>query len=280
VQPDNYIQTPEDYLGCDRYTYCRGNPLKYTDPSGELALIENEVDAWKLWHKANEIMKYMRAAMDQADNEHNLLSNHIDNLAALAEEALSQPSFRGSGKYSNEGTNDENDSDNAEGNVDAGANGGNTTTNDNAGLNVDGVEDENEPYEQLPLPTDKNGNYVVLDNATVANTSNAHTDSNDPVVTYYKPEKGEASFGHRVNPGFYITGAVDGISTGFRENEVFKVPDGTNVVVWNGGYVTFRPNAWLTLAEIRTGFGYKFGWLNSSQLPGNWDTLFKTHWNY
>ena len=38
MQPDNYIQTPEDFLGYDRYTYCRGNPFKWTDPSGEVLL--------------------------------------------------------------------------------------------------------------------------------------------------------------------------------------------------------------------------------------------------
>ncbi len=31
----DYIQTLEDYLGYDRYTYCRGNPFKWVDPSGE-----------------------------------------------------------------------------------------------------------------------------------------------------------------------------------------------------------------------------------------------------
>ncbi len=35
VQPDNYIQAPEDYISYDRYTYVRGNPFRYTDPSGE-----------------------------------------------------------------------------------------------------------------------------------------------------------------------------------------------------------------------------------------------------
>jgi len=35
MQPDNNIQTPEDFIGYDRYAYCRNNPLKYTDPSGE-----------------------------------------------------------------------------------------------------------------------------------------------------------------------------------------------------------------------------------------------------
>ncbi|MEI6091543.1 MAG: RHS repeat-associated core domain-containing protein [bacterium] len=35
MQADNYIQTPEDYIGYNRYSYCRHNPFKYTDPSGE-----------------------------------------------------------------------------------------------------------------------------------------------------------------------------------------------------------------------------------------------------
>jgi RHS repeat-associated protein len=37
MQPDNHIQTPEDFIGYDRYTYCRGNPFRYVDPSGEVA---------------------------------------------------------------------------------------------------------------------------------------------------------------------------------------------------------------------------------------------------
>ena len=36
MQADNYIQTPEDYIGYNRYAYCRHNPFKYTDPSGEM----------------------------------------------------------------------------------------------------------------------------------------------------------------------------------------------------------------------------------------------------
>jgi RHS repeat-associated protein len=35
MQADNYIQTPEDYIGYNRYAYCRYNPFKYVDPSGE-----------------------------------------------------------------------------------------------------------------------------------------------------------------------------------------------------------------------------------------------------
>lgn len=34
--PDSYVQAPADAQSYNRYTYCLNNPLKYTDPSGEL----------------------------------------------------------------------------------------------------------------------------------------------------------------------------------------------------------------------------------------------------
>ncbi|MEI6091029.1 MAG: RHS repeat-associated core domain-containing protein [bacterium] len=40
MQADNYIQTPEDYIGYNRYAYCRYNPFKYTDPSGEMLMMK------------------------------------------------------------------------------------------------------------------------------------------------------------------------------------------------------------------------------------------------
>lgn len=36
--PDPYVQTPDNWLNYNRYTYCYGNPFKYTDPSGELQI--------------------------------------------------------------------------------------------------------------------------------------------------------------------------------------------------------------------------------------------------
>jgi len=33
--PDSVLQAPRDWLNYNRYGYCMGNPLKYTDPSGE-----------------------------------------------------------------------------------------------------------------------------------------------------------------------------------------------------------------------------------------------------
>jgi hypothetical protein len=35
MQADNVIQSPEDFISYNRYSYCLFNPFKYTDPSGE-----------------------------------------------------------------------------------------------------------------------------------------------------------------------------------------------------------------------------------------------------
>jgi RHS repeat-associated protein len=36
LSPDNYIQEPDNTQSYNRYSYCINNPLKYTDPSGEI----------------------------------------------------------------------------------------------------------------------------------------------------------------------------------------------------------------------------------------------------
>ena len=36
LSPDNYVQMPESSQSFNRYSYCLNNPLKYTDPSGQL----------------------------------------------------------------------------------------------------------------------------------------------------------------------------------------------------------------------------------------------------
>lgn len=41
--PDNYVQLPENSQSYNRYSYCLNNPLKYTDPSGELFVIDDVV---------------------------------------------------------------------------------------------------------------------------------------------------------------------------------------------------------------------------------------------
>ena len=41
LSPDNYIQMPENSQNFNRYSYCLNNPLKYTDPSGEVFGIDD-----------------------------------------------------------------------------------------------------------------------------------------------------------------------------------------------------------------------------------------------
>ncbi len=36
LSPDNYVQSPNSSQSFNRYSYCWNNPLKYTDPSGEI----------------------------------------------------------------------------------------------------------------------------------------------------------------------------------------------------------------------------------------------------
>jgi len=39
LSPDPYVQMPENPQNFNRYSYCLNNPLKYTDPSGESAIL-------------------------------------------------------------------------------------------------------------------------------------------------------------------------------------------------------------------------------------------------
>jgi RHS repeat-associated protein len=39
--PDNYVQMPDNSQNFNRYSYCLNNPLKYTDPSGNLFGIDD-----------------------------------------------------------------------------------------------------------------------------------------------------------------------------------------------------------------------------------------------
>ena len=40
---DNYVQSPENSQNFNRYAYCLNNPLKYTDPSGEMFVLDDMV---------------------------------------------------------------------------------------------------------------------------------------------------------------------------------------------------------------------------------------------
>lgn len=39
--PDNYVQMPDNSQSFNRYSYCLNNPLKYTDPSGDVFVLDD-----------------------------------------------------------------------------------------------------------------------------------------------------------------------------------------------------------------------------------------------
>lgn len=45
LQADNYVQAPDNLQNFNRYGYCLNNPLKYTDPSGNYAIIDDVLAA-------------------------------------------------------------------------------------------------------------------------------------------------------------------------------------------------------------------------------------------
>lgn len=55
--PDNYVQLPDFSQSYNRYSYCLNNPLKYTDPSGELFGIDDALIAFAFFNTATSMMK-------------------------------------------------------------------------------------------------------------------------------------------------------------------------------------------------------------------------------
>ena len=55
--PDNYVQMPDNSQNFNRYSYCLNNPLKYTDPSGNLFGIDDAVIAYAVFDMAKSMMQ-------------------------------------------------------------------------------------------------------------------------------------------------------------------------------------------------------------------------------
>ena len=63
--PDNFVQMPDFSQSFNRYSYCLNNPLKYTDPSGELFGID---DAFLIFTLASSTISGMAHASMQGKN--------------------------------------------------------------------------------------------------------------------------------------------------------------------------------------------------------------------
>ena len=54
---DNYVQAPDYSQAFNRYAYCFNNPLKYTDPSGEIAVVDDIIIAALIGGTINAIIQ-------------------------------------------------------------------------------------------------------------------------------------------------------------------------------------------------------------------------------
>ena len=55
--PDNYVQMPDNSQNFNRYSYCLNNPLKYTDPSGNLFGVDDAIIALAAFNMASSMMQ-------------------------------------------------------------------------------------------------------------------------------------------------------------------------------------------------------------------------------
>ena len=55
--PDNYVQMSDNSQNFNRYSYCLNNPLKYTDPSGDLFGIDDVIIAFAAFNMASSMMQ-------------------------------------------------------------------------------------------------------------------------------------------------------------------------------------------------------------------------------
>ncbi len=57
LSPDNFVQLPDFTQSFNRYSYCLNNPMKYTDPSGELFGIDDAIFAFAAFNMAGSMMR-------------------------------------------------------------------------------------------------------------------------------------------------------------------------------------------------------------------------------
>jgi hypothetical protein len=68
LSPDNYIQAPDNTQSYNRYSYCINNPLKYTDPSGDIFWAPIIIGALLLTTETGyDIQKYILPVAVQVD---------------------------------------------------------------------------------------------------------------------------------------------------------------------------------------------------------------------
>ena len=94
---DNYVQEPDNSQNFNRYSYCLNNPLRYTDPTGDLFGIDDAVIAFAIFNMASSMMQ-------AAYNDQNIFkAGGISLLSSAASYGIGQ-AFGAVGSFWNEAT--------------------------------------------------------------------------------------------------------------------------------------------------------------------------------
>jgi RHS repeat-associated protein len=286
LSPDNY--THEGTQGYNRYAYVYDNPLKYTDPSGDvpflfIALVGAVInltanseavakgDGWTFFGYAAIGAASSLASAGVGAGIGSLLgtTGFIAGAASGAGGGFTSGFIAGTGNAVMQGSNDP---------LGAGLKGGigAALLGGVIGGVVGGIDaatsDRNfwtgnaNQYDIAPALTAQNGGDAATqyqyDSRTSSNPGMTAANTGEK-YSYYKPENGVYGITNRINPGKYIKVPIDGVTSWKYTDMVFKVPTGSSVVIMKHGNVYYSSRTILggITSELKSG---RYGWVSQS----------------
>jgi RHS repeat-associated protein len=277
LRPDKYVQDHTNSQSYNRYSYCWNNPMKYTDPSGEIIWAPIIIGAM-IGGFANYTMQGLSGNINnpwdgfKAFGIGALAGAAAGGVGAGVNAAIAGGSF-GSGFIGTSAVSSTGFIAGAATGVSAGAisgfilgtgngllggqnfksalgNGldqawkqglaGGITGGITGGINAstNGRNFWTGNYKQYAMQRQLTAS---IDNNFLLDEYNIPKDATvangDSYRVYYRSENGEAGLRKFVKPGYYIKNGIDGISTSKYSDMVYKVPDGGRVMVTPGGNV-------------------------------------------
>lgn len=260
LSPDNYVQSPGNAQNYNRYSYCLNNPLKYTDPSGNSAVLTAAIVGAYMYTTINGMTGkinsnkdfYFSMAIGAASGASGVGAGQFaggfaGTIGFLGGSLTGAAGGFAGGFVSGFGSACMDGTDLLSGGLRSGVFGaitGGIIGGVSGGIHakVTGREFFSGSYKQYDLEYNLLASsndifaeftYDFPDDAIIANA--------DDYNVYYRAENGVAGIKDYVEPGKYIKAPkVDGVATSWSANKVYKIPDGGRVYVGNGGFVVLK----------------------------------------